>query len=51
MGEQDSVQNQDGEGYRSLWEMLQSAVRVTVREQNLADLETPEGFLNLLRVG
>jgi hypothetical protein len=31
MGEEDSVKDQDQEGYRSLWEMLQSPVRYTVR--------------------
>jgi ppGpp synthetase/RelA/SpoT-type nucleotidyltranferase len=51
MGEEDSVKNQDQEGYRSLWEMLQSPVRDTVRARSLADLETPDSFLNLLGVG
>jgi len=50
MGDKDSVKNQDQEGYRSLWEMLQSPVRGTFRARNLADLQTPDGFLNLLRV-
>jgi hypothetical protein len=31
--------------------MLQNPVRDTVRARRLADLETPDGFLNLLRVG
>jgi len=51
MGEEGSVKNQDQEGYRSLWEMLQSPVWDTVRARSLADLETPDGFLNFLRVG
>ena len=46
--DEDSVKNQDQEGYRSLWEMPQSPVRNTV---SLADLQTRDGFLNLLRVG
>jgi len=50
MGE-DRVKNQDQEGYRSLWEVLQSPVRDTVRARSLADLQTPHGFLDLLRVG
>jgi hypothetical protein len=50
MGE-DSFKNQDQWGYRSLWEMLQSPVRDTVRARILADPETPDGFLDLLRVG
>jgi hypothetical protein len=49
MGE-DSFKNQDQEGYRSLWEMFQSPGRYTVRARSLADFETPDGFLNLLRV-
>ena len=50
MGE-DSFKNQDQVGYRSLWEMLQSPVRDTVRARSLADLQTTDGFLNLLKVG
>ena len=46
MGEEDSVINQDQEGYRSLLEMLQSPLRDTVRARNLADLETADGFLS-----
>jgi hypothetical protein len=51
MGEEDSVKNQDQEGYRSLWEMLQSPVWYTVRARSLADLESHDGFLNHFRVG
>jgi len=51
MGEEDSVKNQDQEGYLSMWEMLQSPVRDTVQARSLADLQTPDSFLNLLRVG
>jgi len=51
MGEEDRNDDQDQEGYRSLWEMLQHPVRDTVRARSLADLETPDGFLNLLRIG
>ena len=51
MGEDGSVENQDQEGYYSLWEMLQSPVLNTVLARNLADLETLDGFLNLLRGG
>ena len=51
MGEEDSVKNQDQEEYRSLWEMLQSPVRDTVRARSLADLGTPDGFVNLVRGG
>jgi len=51
MGEDDCVENLDQEGYRWLWEMLPGPVRDTVRAWSLADLETPDGFLNLVRVG
>jgi hypothetical protein len=51
MGEQDRVENLDQEGYRSLWEMLQGPVQDTVRPRGLAYLETPDGFLNLIRGG
>jgi len=51
MGEEDRVENQDKEGYRSLWEMLQDPDRGTVRNRTLANLLTPDGFLKLLRVG
>ena len=51
MGEEDCVKNQDQEGYRLLWEMLQGPVQNTIQARSLADPETPDGFLNLLRVG
>jgi len=51
MGEEDTFKNQDQEGYLSLWVMLETPARDTVRAQSLADLQTPDGFLNLLRVG
>ena len=49
MGAEEGVENVDQEGYRSLWEMLQGPVRDTVLVRNLAGLETPNGFLNLVR--
>jgi hypothetical protein len=51
MGAEDRVENQDKKGYSSLGKMLQCPVRDTVRARNLADLKTPAGFLNLVRVG
>jgi hypothetical protein len=51
MGEEDCIEDQDQKGYRSLWEMLQGLVRDTVPARSLAVLETPDGFLNFLRVG
>jgi len=49
MGDENRIGDQDQEGYRSLWEMLQGPVRDNVRVRSVADLETPDGFLNLLR--
>jgi len=51
MGEEDRIEDQDQEGYRSLWQMLQGPVWDTFRARELADLETPGDFLNFLRVG
>jgi hypothetical protein len=51
MGEEDRVENQDKQGYRSLWEVLQGPVRDTVRGRSLADLESPDDPPNLLRIG
>jgi hypothetical protein len=51
MCEEDSVKNQDQESHRVPWEMLQSLVRDAVRARSLADPETPDGFLDLLRFG
>ena len=45
MGE-DSFKNQDQEGHRSLWEMLQCPVRDTFSARSLAELQTPDGYLN-----
>ena len=45
------VKNLDEEGYSSLGKMLQGPVRNTVRARGRADLETHDGFVNLLRVG
>jgi hypothetical protein len=41
MGKEDRIENLDKEGYRSLWEMLQSSVWDSVRFRSLADLENP----------
>ena len=50
MGEEDNVKIRSRKD-STLWEKLQGPVRDTVRAQHLADLETPDGFLNFLRVG
>jgi hypothetical protein len=46
MGEEDSVEYLDQEGYCSLGKMLQGSVRYSVWARGLADLETPDGFVN-----
>jgi hypothetical protein len=51
MGEKHRIENLGQEGYRLLGKMLQGPVRHTVWARSLADLETPDGFLNLVRVG
>ena len=51
MGEKERVEKSEQEGYRSLWEMHQSPVRDSVLARSLADLGTPDGSLNLLRIG
>ena len=51
MCEEVRVENHDQKGYRSLWEMLQGPVRDALWSRSDADHETPDGFLNLLRVG
>jgi len=50
MGAEDRVEVPDEEGYRSLGKMLQRPVRNTVWVRSLGDLETPDGFVNLVRV-
>jgi hypothetical protein len=51
MGEENCIENLGHEGYRSLGKMLQGPVRDTVGAWSLADLETSDGFLNLVRGG
>jgi hypothetical protein len=51
IGTEHRVENLDEEGYRSLWKMLQGPVRDVIWARDLADLKTPDGFLNLVRVG
>jgi hypothetical protein len=51
MGEENCVEDLDQEGYHSLGKMLQGSVRYTVWPRSLNDLETPDGFVNLVRVG
>jgi hypothetical protein len=47
MGEEHCVEDLNQDGYRSLGKMLQGPTR----GRFLVDLETPDGFLDLIRVG
>jgi hypothetical protein len=47
MGEENGIENLDQDGYRSLENML----RDTVWARSLSNLETHDGFVNLVRVG
>jgi len=51
MGEENQIENLGQKGNRSLGKMLQGPVQDTVWARSLADLETPDGFVNLVRVG
>lgn len=51
MVSEDSIEDLRQEGNLSLGKMLQGPVRDTVRAQSFADPETPDGFLDLVRVG
>jgi hydroxyacyl-ACP dehydratase HTD2-like protein with hotdog domain len=50
VSEENKVKDLGEEGYRSLAKMLQDPVRYTVRAWSLADFETPDDVLNLVRV-
>jgi len=51
MGEDNRIQDLGQEGYRLLGKMHEGPVLYTVWSRSLADLEIPDGFLNLVRVG
>ena len=51
MGAENRVKDTGEEGNRSLGKVLQCPVRYTIRARSLADLETPDGFVNLDRGG
>ena len=51
MGEKHCIEDLNQEGYRSLGKMLQGPVRNTVQARRLGDLGTPDGFLDLVRIG
>jgi hypothetical protein len=48
---ENGVEDTGEEGNRSLGKVLQCPVRYTVRTRSLADLETPDGLVNLVRCG
>jgi hypothetical protein len=49
MGAENRVEDTGEEGNRSLGKVLQCSFRYNVRARSLADLETPDGFVNLVR--
>jgi len=48
MGAENRVKDTGEEGNRSLGTVLQRPVRYAVQAQSLAELETPNGFVNLV---
>jgi len=50
MGAENRVEDKGEEGYRSLGKMLQRPVRYTVRARSLPDIDTPDGFVAVVRV-
>jgi hypothetical protein len=51
MVEENRIEDLGQEGCRSLGKMLQGPVWYTVWARSHADLETPDGFMNLIRIG
>jgi len=51
VGAENRVEDMGDEGNRSLGKMLHCPVRDTVRARSLADLETSDGSVNLVRGG
>jgi len=51
MSAENRVEDMGEEGNLSLGKMFQCPVRDTVRARSLADLETPDGCVNLVRGG
>ena len=50
MGAENRVENLGG-GKPLVWDNDSVSIRDSVRVQSLADLETPDGFMNLVRDG
>jgi hypothetical protein len=51
MGKENGVENPGQKGYRPLGKMLQDPLRYSVCVRSLAELETPDDFLNFVRGG
>ena len=51
MGKEHCIEDLNQEGYCSLGKIFQGSARNTVGSWRLVDLETPDGFLDLVRVG
>jgi len=51
MSEENRIEDQEHDRYRSLWLTIQDSIWDTFGDQSLAELETPDDCLNLLRVG
>jgi len=51
MGAENRFEDMGEEGNRSLGKMFQCPVRDIVRAGSLAELETPDGCVNLVRCG
>jgi hypothetical protein len=51
MGVENCVENLNKQGYSTLGKMPQGPLQDTIWDQSLADFKTPDGFLNLVRVG
>jgi len=51
MGAENRIEDLSQEGNRSLKKILKDPFRDTVRARSLADLEIPDGFVNLVKFG
>jgi len=51
MGSEIHVETPDDEGYRSMVKKIQGPVRNTIQTRSPDDLQTPDVFVNFIRVG
>jgi len=49
MGSENILENPNGERYRSMGKKIQGPVRNTILTRSPDDLQTPDGFVNLIR--